>query len=215
LSRFVPASGYDLQAMEDGGSIDRRELIKRAAVVTGAVWTAPLIIESVTTSAAAVTVSCVCPTGKTMLKTKLAVDGVGGTNALSWKNATGFKVHTSAPCDLGPSGVPKGALQFAIPEPGAACKPACWDSIVACSTVNNTQTIKQVGATSGFTLTLKNGCTWLSAAASGCNQTQQSSPGCAGTSQKISGIAGSNAFTNAITFTGCSQAYAVYLTYCC
>src|SRR6185503_7235019 len=45
----------------EGGGLDRRSLIKRAAIVGGAAWTAPIIIDSLASPAAAAT--CTCDSG--------------------------------------------------------------------------------------------------------------------------------------------------------
>src|SRR5262245_44086051 len=92
----------------EGGSLDRRALIKRAAIVGGVAWTAPLIIDSIASPAAAASANCpsainvsgngaALVTGSVLVPAgcKVAFTIVGGGGGTGSNSATGGGTSTS------------------------------------------------------------------------------------------------------------------------
>ena len=120
----LACAGMTGEESGDGDRLTRRELVRRAAKVGAVVWTAPLIIDSLASPAAAAT----CPPGTTTSSTR------GLSAVMSPASGTGCTGLGHEPPDRGPGRVHRRPHRHGrshhprAPAPPATSIPSSWPS---------------------------------------------------------------------------------------
>ena len=104
------------------GGLDRRSLIRRAAVVGAAAWTAPVILGSLASPAGAVTTDCI------RVHIDVSLCGTLPTSASAWTNTCNSSLSTSAitsSCGAALTDIPVSAATLASLGISRPASPAC------------------------------------------------------------------------------------------